>query len=49
MGSVLPGIERKVMKVYQNEVFEAERALYGSRDTEVVSCRFDGPADGEAL
>ncbi len=36
------------MKVYQNEVFDQERALYGSRDIEVVSCRFDGPADGES-
>lgn len=36
------------MITYQNKTFDAERALYGSRDTQVLSCRFDGPADGES-
>ncbi len=36
------------MKTYQNKSFDAERALYGSRDVETLSCRFDGPADGES-
>ena len=36
------------MKTYRNESFDEERALYGSRGVEVLSCRFDGPADGES-
>ena len=36
------------MKRIENETFDEERALYGSRDLETVSCRFDGPADGES-
>lgn len=36
------------MKHIENEQFDEERALYGLRDTEVVNCRFDGPADGES-
>ncbi|MBO4636273.1 MAG: DUF3737 family protein [Clostridiales bacterium] len=36
------------MKVYRNEIFEEERALYGSREVKVISCCFDGPADGES-
>lgn len=28
--------------------FDEERALYGIRDTQVKSCIFDGPADGES-
>lgn len=35
-------------KIYKGETFEEERALYGSNGVEVVSCRFDGPADGES-
>ena len=34
--------------VIKNEVFDEERALYGSRDIVVEGCRFDGPADGES-
>jgi hypothetical protein len=34
--------------VIKNETFDAERALYGSRDIIVEGCRFDGPADGES-
>ena len=36
------------MKTYRNKSFDEERALYGSRGVEVLSCRFDGPADGES-
>ena len=36
------------MKLYQNQVFDEERALYGTKDVQVISCRFDGPADGES-
>ncbi|MBR1892249.1 MAG: DUF3737 family protein [Lachnospiraceae bacterium] len=36
------------MKIYENEVFDEERALYGADGVKVVSCRFDGPADGES-
>ena len=36
------------MEIFENRVFDEERALYGSRRAEVKSCRFDGPADGES-
>ena len=36
------------MKIYQNEMFDQERALYGSQGVRVIDCRFDGPADGES-
>ena len=36
------------MKTITNQTFDEERALYGSKDVEVVDCRFDGPADGES-
>ena len=36
------------MKKYENQVFDQERALYGSDGIEVKGCRFDGPADGES-
>ncbi len=36
------------MKTIENQTFDMERALYGSRDIEVKNCRFDGPADGES-
>lgn len=36
------------IKRIENETFDEERALYGSRGVEVVNCRFDGPADGES-
>lgn len=35
------------MKI-ENQIFDQERALYGSRDVAVAGCRFDGPADGES-
>ena len=36
------------MQTIQNQTFDAERALYGSRGLRVVNCRFAGPADGES-
>ena len=36
------------MSIIQNQIFDEERALYGSRDLKVAACRFDGPADGES-
>ena len=36
------------MEMIQNQTFDAERALYGSRGAHVHNCRFDGPADGES-
>ncbi len=36
------------MNEIKNQIFDEERALYGSRDLEVISCSFDGPADGES-
>ncbi len=32
----------------ENQTFDAERALYGSRGVTAVHCAFDGPADGES-
>ncbi|MCR4716979.1 MAG: DUF3737 family protein [Lachnospiraceae bacterium] len=34
--------------MYKDETFDEERALYGSDGAEIVSCRFDGPQDGES-
>ena len=36
------------MKTIQNQTFDEERVLYGSRDILVKDCAFDGPADGES-
>lgn len=36
------------MTILENQTFDQERALYGSRDLAVVRCAFDGPADGES-
>lgn len=36
------------MKLLQNQTFDQERALYGSRSLHVDCCAFDGPADGES-
>lgn len=36
------------MKLIENQTFDMERALYGSRGIQVRNCRFDGPADGES-
>lgn len=36
------------MNKIQNQTFDEERALYGSRDIVAENCSFDGPADGES-
>ena len=36
------------MKTITDQIFDEERALYGSRGVEVINCRFDGPVDGES-
>ena len=36
------------MQTIENQVFDEERALYGSHALTVRNCRFDGPADGES-
>lgn len=36
------------MKLIQNQIFDQERALYGSENLHVAHCTFDGPADGES-
>ena len=36
------------MTTINNQVFDEERALYGSRGVKLENCRFDGPADGES-
>ena len=36
------------MKTIEDQVFDEERALYGSRSVLVRNCSFDGPADGES-
>lgn len=38
----------KEMQTIENQTFDEERALYGSRNVEVCHCTFDGPADGES-
>lgn len=36
------------MNTFKNQMFDEERAFYGTKDTEVIGCKFDGPADGES-
>lgn len=36
------------MERIENRTMDEERALYGQKNTEVIHCRFDGPADGES-
>ena len=36
------------MKTIENQTYDQERALYGSKDVVVRNCTFDGPADGES-
>lgn len=36
------------MKTIENQTFDNERALYGSKELLVKNCSFDGPADGES-
>lgn len=36
------------METIENQTFDMERALYGSKGVSLLDCRFDGPADGES-
>lgn len=36
------------METIENQIFDMERALYGSKGVSLLDCRFDGPADGES-
>ena len=36
------------MEKFENLILDEERALYGLNGAEVISCKFDGPADGES-
>ena len=36
------------MDIIESKTFDEERALYGRTGLKVVSCNFDGPADGES-
>lgn len=38
----------QVKKVIENQTFDEERALYGSKNLLIKNVRFDGPADGES-
>lgn len=40
--------EKEAKMLIENQMFDAERALYGSDGVEIKNCRFDGPADGES-
>lgn len=35
-------------KIYENKVYDEERALYDIENADVKNCRFAGPADGES-
>lgn len=36
------------METIENQAFDMERTLYGSKGVSLLNCRFDGPADGES-
>ena len=36
-------------KQIKDKIFDEERSLYNIKNTEVINCRFDGPADGESV
>lgn len=35
-------------KIFENEIFPQERALYNLDDIEIINCRFEGEEDGES-
>lgn len=37
-----------IVKTLEDQTFDRERALYGSRSVTLKNCAFDGPADGES-
>lgn len=42
------GRRATLMETIENQAFDMERALYGSKGVSLLNCRFDGPADGES-
>jgi hypothetical protein len=36
------------MELVQNQIFDEERAFYGSKNIKIIDCKFDGVADGES-
>ena len=36
------------MELIQNQIFDKERAFYGSKNINIIDCKFDGEADGES-
>ena len=36
------------MKTIENQIFDAERTLYGEKNIHIIRCTFAGPADGES-
>lgn len=38
-----------MIKQILNQTFDEERSLYNLKNTEVVNCKFEGPADGESV
>ena len=38
-----------MIKIISNQTFDEERSLYNIKDTEVLNCKFEGPADGESV
>ena len=44
-----PVIKELKTKQIKNQSFDAERALYNIKNTDVVNCTFAGPSDGESV
>ena len=40
--------KEKKMKIFENQIFEEERALYGEENISLSDCKFAGEADGES-
>ena len=38
-----------MIKIISNQTFDEERSLYNIKNTEVLNCKFEGPADGESV
>ena len=36
-------------KQIKDKIFDEERSLYNIKNTEVLNCKFEGPADGESV
>lgn len=36
-------------EIIENKIFDEERALYNVKNTDVLSCKFEGPKDGESV